>query len=101
MSRQIQVTDELHAKLKRLAKEQYRTIGAVMEWIIDKENLLDIQTPTKLTIDEVKASITAVTTKPTNGEKSCCSLSKPCQHWQWDSESVTWVNLLSGRMREE
>ncbi len=30
-------------------------------------------------------------------EKICCSKNNRCQHWDWDSDSVEWINNLSGR----
>lgn len=35
---------------------------------------------------------------PNSGEMSCCTRSKPCQHWLYNGE--VWKNSLSNRERE-
>lgn len=33
-------------------------------------------------------------------EKPCCSKDRPCEHWAWRGETMTYVNKLSNRVKE-
>ena len=33
-------------------------------------------------------------------ERGCCKLKKPCQHWEFNSNTQIWQNSLSGRQKE-
>ena len=41
----------------------------------------------------------AVEAGKSSGERACCAMKKPCQHWAWQDSGI-YINTLSGREME-
>lgn len=60
----------------------------------------------KLTTDKVSSSVRPDIPKADDlkwvevDTPDCCKQKKPCKHWQWDGNTLKWVNSISGEVKE-
>lgn len=122
MTKQIQVSDATHQRIKDMAERSYRTIAGQIDFMVDA--LSDTQksitqydadnkpfqkidvTPTpekKIAeaaprVDDLFSGVTGAVPR----EQPCCMNElQPCKHWVWDTQSGEgYKNVLSGRFMD-
>lgn len=123
--KQIKVSDDVYARLKKVADENYRPLGSQIEYFLDAtgtqgevgkiataQKITEVKTPEKnisgasTSIDDLIKQAPEydpeVAKKQLSGELNCClNEQRPCKHWVWDSQTGEgYRNVLSGRYKE-
>ncbi len=57
----------------------------------------------KKSVPEIPGVVKGFVPKPPDPETGypCCVKKTRCKHWQWDGDNQHWVNVLTGKTREE
>lgn len=82
--------------------DRWNTLESKTEWISQHLNSQEISfgnTSKKQNFEKLKEEFVPRPPDPKTGYP-CCQDIKPCKHWQWDGNTSSWLNQLTGKTRE-